>query len=56
MGVFSEMGSHALLFILIFGMSATVDINNLREQLKNVKAIITGMFIFAVYDVGVSYI
>ena len=45
MGILSEVGSRVLLFMLIFGMSATVDINNLRRQLRNRNAIITGKVI-----------
>lgn len=32
-----------LLFALVFGMSATVDVNHLQTQVKNVKAISTGL-------------
>lgn len=45
MSVLSEIGSSALLFMLIFGMSATVDINNLKKQLRNKNAIITGILL-----------
>lgn len=38
-----EITGSALLFCLIFGMSATVDINSLRAQLKNQKAIGTAL-------------
>ena len=36
---------HCLLFILVFGMSATVDIVALQAQLKNRNAILTGVFL-----------
>eukprot|EP00527_Entomoneis_sp_CCMP2396_P009406 CAMPEP_0198138550 /NCGR_PEP_ID=MMETSP1443-20131203/1930_1 /TAXON_ID=186043 /ORGANISM="Entomoneis sp., Strain CCMP2396" /LENGTH=367 /DNA_ID=CAMNT_0043800355 /DNA_START=188 /DNA_END=1292 /DNA_ORIENTATION=+ len=34
-----------LLFCLVFGMSATVDINHLKQQLRNKEAILTGLFL-----------
>jgi len=34
-----------LLFCLVYGMSATVDIRSLIEQLKNTKALLTGAFL-----------
>jgi len=37
------MGTNALLFTLIFGMAGTVDIRNLRRQLRNRYAILTGI-------------
>lgn len=38
----SELATHTLLFFLIFGMSATVDSQNLRRQLHNKYAILIG--------------
>ncbi len=40
-----EILSSVLLFMLVFGMSATVEIHDLVHQLKNVKAIGTGLFL-----------
>jgi predicted Na+-dependent transporter len=40
-----EIGAHAILFFLVFGMSATVDIGHMRKQLRNRKAIGTGIFL-----------
>jgi predicted Na+-dependent transporter len=40
-----EVTGSVLLFALVFGMSATVDIRALFAQLKNKKAIITGCFL-----------
>jgi len=40
-----EILGNALLFLLVYGMSATVDINSLLAQLKNVKALLTGAFL-----------
>ena len=37
--------SSVLLFCLIFAMSATVDVQHLKAQLKNIKAILTGLFL-----------
>ena len=37
------LGGNLLLFALVFGMSATVDISHMRAQLGNVKAIVTGI-------------
>jgi len=45
MGVETEIISSSLLFILVFGMSATVDINSLRQQLRNKRGILTGIFV-----------
>jgi len=39
----SELATHILLFCLIFGMSATVDSENLKNQLRNKYAIIIGV-------------
>jgi len=39
----SEIGTNVLLFLLIFGMSATVDMANLRRQLNNKQAILIGV-------------
>lgn len=33
-----------LLFALVFGMSATVDVHAMNEQIRNRKAILTGIF------------
>lgn len=41
--LFSMLG-HILLFMLSLGMSATVDINSLVTQVRNTKAIYTGVF------------
>mmetsp|Transcript_2940 Transcript_2940/g.4496 ORF Transcript_2940/g.4496 Transcript_2940/m.4496 type:complete len:508 (-) Transcript_2940:66-1589(-) len=38
-----EVGTNTLLFLLIFGMAGTVDIRNLRRQLRNRYAILTGI-------------
>lgn len=40
-----EISGNCLLFLLVFGMSATVDINALLAQAKNIKAISTGIFL-----------
>jgi len=42
---FNEIAGHLLLFFLVFGMSATVDIHMLAAQLKNTKAIFMGVFL-----------
>jgi predicted Na+-dependent transporter len=42
---FIEITGSVLLFCLVFGMSATVDVSALRAQLQNVKAIGTGVFL-----------
>lgn len=39
----AAFGGNLLLFALVFGMSATVDIQGMRKQLRNVRAIITGI-------------
>jgi predicted Na+-dependent transporter len=41
--ILSQTISSALLFLLIFGMSATVDVKHLREQVHNKFAILTGV-------------
>ena len=38
-----QIGAHILLFFLVFGMSATVDIGEMRKQVKNRKAILIGV-------------
>ena len=40
-----EMIGHLLLFLLVFGMSATVDTNLLMKQLNNKRALCTGAFL-----------
>ena len=40
-----EVAGNVLLFALVFGMSATVDIKCLKEQLHNRNAILTGIFL-----------
>jgi len=42
---FIELAGNLLLFALVFGMSATVDIKSLLAQMKNKKAILTGCFL-----------
>lgn len=41
--ILSQTISSALLFLLIFGMSATVEVQHLREQVHNKFAILTGV-------------
>jgi len=43
MGVAMEISSNALLFLLIFGMSATVETTTLIEQMRNKKALAMGL-------------
>ncbi len=43
MGILSQLLSNTLLFILIFGMSATVDIRRIKQQLRNCYAITAGI-------------
>jgi predicted Na+-dependent transporter len=38
------LAGNVLLFALVFGMSATVDIDSCRTQVRNGKAILTGIF------------
>jgi predicted Na+-dependent transporter len=40
-----DIVGNVLLFFLVFGMSATVDMSSLKAQLKNGKAIATGIFL-----------
>jgi predicted Na+-dependent transporter len=42
---FNEVAGNALLFFLVFGMSATVDMRLLSLQLRNVKALVMGIFL-----------
>lgn len=39
----TEIGTNTLLFLLIFGMAGTVDMRNLKRQLRNRYAILTGI-------------
>ncbi len=49
MSWYTEVLGNCLLFCLVFGMSATVDINSMKNQIKNWKGILTGTFLqFAV--------
>eukprot|EP00980_Cylindrotheca_fusiformis_P002098 scaffold473_cov132-Cylindrotheca_fusiformis.AAC.3 len=41
--LFSAIATNVLLFFLVFGLSATVEIKNLRQQLTNKRAIFTGV-------------
>lgn len=43
MGILTQLLSNLLLFLLIFGMSATVDIRRIRQQLRNCYAISAGI-------------
>ena len=43
MGVPAEIFSSALLFSLVFGMSATVDINHMLKQIRNWRALMIGV-------------
>lgn len=40
-----EVFSEVLLFFLVFGMSATVDIGHMRKQMRNRSALLTGIFL-----------
>ncbi|KAL7570285.1 hypothetical protein ACA910_020706 [Epithemia clementina (nom. ined.)] len=40
-----EALGNVLLFLLVFGMSATVSTDNMRSQLQNTKAILTGLLL-----------
>jgi len=42
MGLLEEITGKVLLFGLVFGMSATVDIDNLKSQIGNKSAILVG--------------
>ncbi len=39
-----EITGNALLFALVFGMSATVDTSSMQHQIRNKKAILVGCF------------
>lgn len=41
--ILSSVAGNVLLFMLVFGMSATVEISDMRQQLSNRRAIITGV-------------
>lgn len=42
--VLLELAGNALLFALVFGMSATVDTSSMQQQIRNKKAIMLGCF------------
>jgi predicted Na+-dependent transporter len=44
MTLFLELTGNVLLFALVFGMSATVDINCMKQQVRNKNAILLGIF------------
>jgi len=39
----TQIGAHILLFFLVFGMSATVDIGHMRKQMRNRTALLIGI-------------
>lgn len=39
----TEIGAHVLLFFLVFGMSATVDIGQMKKQMRNWRALLIGL-------------
>lgn len=41
--VLSSIAGNVLLFLLVFGMSATVETSHMREELRNTKAIMSGL-------------
>jgi predicted Na+-dependent transporter len=43
MGWFTQMGSSMLLFFLVFGMSATVELRQLKKQVNNWNALLIGV-------------
>lgn len=45
MSVAAEIGAHILLFALVFGMSATVDIGHMKKQMRNRAALGIGLFL-----------
>lgn len=45
MGFAAELGAHVLLFFLVFGMSATVDIGHMKKQMRNRAALGIGLFL-----------
>jgi len=42
-GILSSIAGNVLLFLLVFGMSATVETSSMQEQLGNRKAILLGL-------------
>ena len=44
LGITASVISNLLLFLLVFGMSATVDVRCMKTQLKNYRALATGLF------------
>uniref|UniRef100_A0A7S1ZP77 Uncharacterized protein n=1 Tax=Trieres chinensis TaxID=1514140 RepID=A0A7S1ZP77_TRICV len=45
MATIFEIAGNVLLFCLVFGMSATVDVKRMRKQMKNRRAILTGIML-----------
>lgn len=43
MGAFAEIGSSVLLYFLVFGMSATVEVKSLKKAIRNRNALLTGI-------------
>ena len=43
MSQLQEIGAHVLLFFLVFGMSATVDIPRMKKQMRNRSALLIGI-------------
>jgi len=44
-GILKEIGSAILLFCLVFGMSATVEMKKLKKQLRNRQALLIGLLL-----------
>ena len=42
-GTFASVAGNCLLFFLVFGMSATVDMRQVQKQIRNRKAILTAL-------------
>lgn len=42
--LYLDIIGNALLFALVFGMSATVDTQSMQQQVRNKKAILVGLF------------
>lgn len=45
MSLAAEIGAHILLFFLVFGMSATVDIGRMKKQMRNRSALGIGLLL-----------
>lgn len=56
MAVFAAMLGSSLLFLLVFGMSGTVQIKSLQKQIRNAKALCIGLALQFVISPAIGFL